>query len=83
MASWDITAYVKSKVNAGTKVIALMLCDNVVMKKANGTTNVLVSFHSKENASGNAPILEVDEKSFADLLLSDIKMKEKTQKVVL
>lgn len=72
--SWDITAYVKSKVNASTKVIALMLCDNVVMKKANGTTNVLVSFHSKENASGNAPVLEVSEKSFADLLLSDIKM---------
>jgi hypothetical protein len=70
--SWDITNYVKNKINSGSKVICLMLCDNVTLKKANGTTNVIVSFHSKENSSGFAPILEVTEKSFAALLLNEI-----------
>lgn len=72
--SWDITDYVKNKINAGIKVICLMLCDNATLKKSDGTTNVIVSFHSKENQSGNAPILEVTEKNYADLLLSEIKM---------
>lgn len=72
--SWDITDYVKNKINAGIKVICLMLCDNATLKKSDGTTNVIVSFHSKENPSGNAPILEVTEKNYADLLLSEIKM---------
>jgi hypothetical protein len=72
--SWDITTYIKTKIGSGSKVICLMLCDNVMLKKSDGTTNVVVSFHSKENASGNAPILEVDEKSFSALLLSEIKV---------
>lgn len=72
--SWDITNYIKNKITSGSKVICLMLCDNVNLKKADGSTNVIVSFHSKENASGNAPVLEVTEKSFADLLLNEIKM---------
>jgi len=72
--SWDITNYIKGKLTSGTKVITLMLCDNVTLKKADGTTNVIVSFHSKENVSGNAPVLEVTEKNFADLLLSEIKI---------
>jgi hypothetical protein len=71
--SWDITSYIKNKIASGTKVITLMLCDNATLKKADGTTNVIVSFHSRENASGNAPILEVTEKNFADLLLNEIK----------
>jgi hypothetical protein len=71
--SWDITDYIKSKINSGSKVICLMLCDHVNLKKADNT-NVIVSFHSKENASGFAPILEVTEKNYADLLLSDISM---------
>lgn len=72
--SWDITDYVKNKINAGTKVICLMLCDIATLKKSDGTTNVIVSFHSKENPGGNAPILEVTEKNYADLLLNEIRM---------
>lgn len=72
--SWDITNYIKTKIGSGSKVICLMLCDNVTLKKSDGTTNVVVSFHSKENASGNAPVLEVNEKSFSALLLSEIKV---------
>jgi hypothetical protein len=72
--SWDITTYIKNKIGSGSKVICLMLCDNVMLKKSDGTTNVVVSFHSKENASGFAPILEMDEKSFSALLLSEIKI---------
>jgi len=71
---WDITSYIKSKVSAGTKVIALMVCDNVTLKKANGTTNVIASFQSKEHPGGNAPMLQVTEKSYADLLLSELRI---------
>ena len=71
---WDITDAVKSAKEAGENIICLMLCDSVQLKQANGTTSVIASFHSRENPSGNAPVLEVLERSFSGLLLSDIQV---------
>lgn len=71
---WDITNYIKTKVSSGTQVICLMVCDNVTLKKANGTTNVIASFQSKEHPGGNAPMLEVTENSYAELLLSELRI---------
>lgn len=71
---WDVTEAIKSAKNAGEQTLCLMLCDSVQLKKANGTTSVIASFHSRENISGNSPVLEVMETNLSELLLNDIRI---------
>lgn len=69
---WDITNTIKSLKSSGENTLCLMLCDSLNIKQSNGTTSVIASFHSRENTSGNSPLLETTEKSYGDLLLKEI-----------
>lgn len=74
---WDITQVVKTAKTANKNAISLMLCDDKILKTASNQ-NVIVSFHSKENESGNKPHLSVTEQDITDLLLTDIKVNGQT-----
>lgn len=69
---WDITGAVKSKKTNNNNTICLMLCDSVQLKK--GDNNIIASFHSRENVSGNTPRLVVEEENVSELLLTEIKI---------
>jgi len=53
---WDITSSILS--HSGSE-ISLQICDNHNVRLPNSTNRSYVTFHSKENVSGNTPCLEV------------------------
>jgi hypothetical protein len=67
-----LTQIIVDSINAGKQLISFRLREKNVVK--NGTSAVVVEFHSKENPSGNAPELAVTEKDIELLKASDIKV---------
>lgn len=67
-----LTQIIVDSINAGKQFISFRLREKNVVK--NGTSAVVVEFHSKENPSGNAPELAVTEKDIELLKASDIKV---------
>lgn len=56
---WDITTAIKAALTAGYTNISLQVCDELNVRLPGGSTRSYVTFHSKENASTNAPKLDV------------------------
>lgn len=68
----NLTKYLTDSLSAGNKYISFRLQERNSVK--NGTSGVIVEFHSKENASGFVPDLLVKEKDMESLKASDIKV---------
>jgi len=68
----NLLKYVADSLVAGKRYISLRMREKNVVKV--GTTAVIVEFHSKENSSGLAPELVVEEKDVEQLKASDIKV---------
>jgi hypothetical protein len=68
----NLTKYIADSLAAGKQFISIRLRERNVVKV--GTAAVIVEFHSKENASGFAPELVVEEKDVEQLKAADIKV---------
>lgn len=67
-----LTQIIVDSINAAKQFISFRMREKNVVK--NGTSAVVVEFHSKENPSGNAPELAVTEKDIELLKAADIKV---------
>jgi hypothetical protein len=67
-----LTQSVIDSINAGKKFISFRMREKNVVK--NGSAAVIVDFDSKENPSGFAPELNIEEKDIEQLKASDIKI---------
>lgn len=67
-----LTQIIVDSINAGKQFISFRMREKNVVK--NGTSAVVVEFHSKENPSGNTPELAVTEKDIELLKAADIKV---------
>ena len=72
----NLTQMIIDSINGGKKFISFRLREKNVVK--NGTSAVVVEFHSKENPSGFAPELTVEEKDIEMLKASYIKVNNST-----
>jgi len=68
----NLTKYIADSLAAGKQFISIRLRERNVVKV--GTAAVIVEFHSKENTSGFAPELVVEEKDVEQLKAADIKV---------
>jgi hypothetical protein len=68
---FDVTSIVKDSINHGAQFIGFRLRDANVMKDAAGNA-VIVNWHSKENPSGNFPMLQYVEEDISTLKLQTL-----------
>ncbi len=68
----NLLKYVSDSLIAGKRYVSFRLREKNVVK--NGTSAVIVEFHSKENSSGFTPELVIEEKDVEQLKASDIKV---------
>ncbi len=72
----NLLKYISDSLAAGKQYISFRMKEKYSVK--NGTSGVIVEFHSKENESGFTPQLVIDEKDVEPLKASDIKMNNVT-----
>ena len=65
---FDVTSVVKDSISKGAQFIGFRLRDATVVKDAGGNA-VIVNWHSKENPSGNFPMLQYEEEDISTLKL--------------
>jgi hypothetical protein len=68
----SLTKYIADSLAAGKQYISIRMREKYVVK--NGSSAVIVEFHSKENASGYAPELVIEEKDVGGLKAADIRV---------
>jgi len=68
---FDVTSIVKDSINHGAQFIGFRLRDASVMKDASGNA-IIVNWHSKENPSGNFPMLQYVEEDISTLKLQTL-----------
>jgi len=71
-----LTKALLDSVNAGKNYFSMRIRERNVVK--NGTSGVIVDFHSRENSSGFAPELIVEEKNVEDAKLADLKVDDES-----
>jgi len=71
-----LTKALLDSVNAGKNYFSMRIRERNVVK--NGTSGVFVDFHSRENSSGFAPQLIVEEKNAEDAKLADLKVDDES-----
>ncbi len=70
---WDVTTAVSAAIQRGETFISFKLQDRYAVKDA-FNAGIIVQFHSKENASGKKPELQVAEKNIEPFKLSELKV---------
>lgn len=68
----NLTRYIADSLAAGKQYISIRMREKYVVK--NGSSAVVVEFHSKENASEHAPQLVIEEKDVSELKATDIRI---------
>jgi len=68
---FDVTSIVKDSINKGAQFIGFRLRDASVVKTAGGAA-AIVNWHSKENPSGNFPMLQYSEQDISTLKLQTV-----------
>jgi hypothetical protein len=68
---FDVTSIVKDSISKGAQFIGFRLRDANVVKDAGGNA-VIVNWHSKENPSGNFPMLQYEEEDISTLKLQSL-----------
>lgn len=68
---FDVTSIVKDSINHGAQFVGFRLRDAMVVKDAAGNA-VIVNWHSKENPSGNFPMLQYVEEDITSLKLKTL-----------
>jgi hypothetical protein len=72
LSGTTLTQSLIDSVNAGKQYFSVRIRERNVVK--NGTSGVIVDFHSKENSSGYIPELIADEKNVEEAKLADLKV---------